>query len=108
VGEDARAYIGDSWSNPLQLMERALVHHVSGIQRRSRFKEYDPAFLIRYRTMFDSARDHNELAFLYPHLTVAKLHPEAAFGNQKHFIFMLVMMPNELAGKFAELHHLAV
>src|SRR5579872_1269555 len=52
-------------------MERALVQYVSGIQRRSRFKEHDPAFLIRYRTMLDSTRHDDELAFLYPHLTVA-------------------------------------
>src|SRR5579864_7644824 len=45
--------------DPLQFMQRTLVHHVSGVQRRSRLKQDHPAFLLSHGTMLHSPRNHN-------------------------------------------------
>src|ERR1039458_8399897 len=41
-------------------------------------------------------------------VAIEVFHAEAAFHHQKHLVFMLVMMEDELALKLTELHHLAV
>jgi antitoxin VapB len=58
--------------------------------------------------VFDSSRYDNKLAFLNPLVPVPKLHPEAAFDNEEHFIFLFMMMEYELALQLIELHMLPI
>jgi hypothetical protein len=47
--------------------------------------------------VLDAARHHDELAFLDPLAAVAECHAETAFDHQEHFVFVVVMMEDELA-----------
>ncbi len=64
--------------------------------------------------MFDSAWHHDEFAFFQPDVMVffwcalAELHAEAPFYHQKHFVFVLVMVEDELTFQLVQLHVLAV
>ena len=84
-------------SYSLKLGQSTLVHHVAGIQSSGRLKQKDPAFVIRNRTVFNTARNDDEFAFLDPFVTVAEFHAEAAFHDQKHFVFVLMMVEDEFA-----------
>src|SRR5271165_4416959 len=72
----------------------------------------DEMFLVvkgRFRMEF---RDHHEWIeegeFIDPFMVVAELHAEAAFDDQKHFVFVVVVMKDKLAFELVELHSLAV
>jgi antitoxin VapB len=58
--------------------------------------------------MLHSARNDDKFAFFNPFVALAELHAEAAFHDQEHFVFVLVMMKHELALQFVELHVLAI
>src|ERR1700676_1313912 len=103
-----RKATGRLHSHALQFMQRAFVDDIPCVQRGCRLKEDHPAFFVSHGTMLDSPGNDNELAFLQPHLPVAELHPEAAFRHQEHLVFLVMMVPDELALEFAELHHLAI
>jgi hypothetical protein len=92
----------------LELFQSALIDHVAGIQGRSRFEEKDPAFFVGDGFVFRPARDDDELAFLDPFVAIEKFHAKSAFDNEKHFVFMLMVMEDELAFELVELHVLAV
>src|SRR5713101_9310013 len=85
---DAAAARREEQLHPLQLRHRPLVHDIPSIQRGRWLKQQNPAFLLGNGTVLDSARDHDEFAFFQPDLAVAKLHAEAAFDHQKHFVFI--------------------
>src|SRR5262245_63789017 len=55
--------------------------------------------------MLDAARHDEELACVERHATIAKFHDEAAVDDEKQLVFVLVVMPHELA---LELHELDV
>ena len=58
--------------------------------------------------MFHAARDDDELACLDPFVAIVKFHAEAAFDDKKHFVFVFVVMEDELAFQLVELYVLAV
>jgi len=58
--------------------------------------------------MLNSARHHNELAFLQPNRLVAKFNPKTSLYHQKHFVFVLMVMPDEFALQLIELDQLAI
>jgi hypothetical protein len=87
---------------------RALVYDVASVQGGGGLEEQDPAFFVGDGTMFDTARDDDELAFFDPFVTLAKLHAEAAFDYKEEFVFVLVMVKDEFAFEFVELDVLAV
>jgi hypothetical protein len=58
--------------------------------------------------MFHAARHHNELAFLDPLVAVEEFHAKASLYDQKHFVFVVVMMKHELAFGLHEFDVLAV
>jgi hypothetical protein len=95
-------------SNALQFVHSTFVLDVSRIERGSWFEEDDPTFLLSYGTMLDHARDHDELAFFDPLVAVAKFHAEAAFDDQEHFVFVLVVVKHEGAVELDELNLLSV
>ena len=98
----------DAPSDLLQFLYRALVDDVAGIQGGGGLEQQEPAFLVGDWFVFDSARDDDELAFFDPFVVVEEFHAEAAFDDQEHFIFMVVVVEDELAFDLVELHVLAV
>jgi len=59
--------------------------------------------------MFYAAGHDDELAFFDPFMrTVAELHPEPAFHDEKQFVFVIVMVENELTFDLIKLHMLSV
>jgi hypothetical protein len=91
-----------------QLSHGTLVDDVAGVQGRGGFEEQEPAFFVGDGLVFHSAWDNDELAFANPFMVVAKFHPEAAFDYEEHFVFVFVMVEDELALEFVELDGLAV
>src|SRR6266478_3544411 len=89
-------------------MHGPFVLDIAGVQRRGRFKQDDPAFLLGHRTMLHAARHHDKLALLDPFMAVAEIHAEAAFHYQEHLVFVLMVMKDELAVQFDELDVLSV
>src|SRR6266481_2324081 len=89
-------------------MHGPFVLDIAGVQRRGRFKQDDPAFLLGHRTMLHAARHHDKLALLDPFMAVAEVHAEAAFHYQEHLVFVLMMVKDELAVQFDELDLLSV
>jgi hypothetical protein len=91
----------------------ALVDDVAGVQSGGGLEEQEPAFFIGYGFVFDAAGYDHELSFFNPFVMFAKvfiavMHAEAAFDDEKQFIFMLVVVEDKLAFDFVELDALAV
>jgi hypothetical protein len=95
-------------SNVLQFVHGAFVLDIAGIQRGGGLEQQEPAFLVRHGTVFDSAWNDDKLALFDPFMVVAKFHPEAAFDHQEHFVFVLVVVEDELAFELVKLHGLAI
>src|SRR5579883_1876345 len=95
-------------SDPLQLLPRALVADIAGVQRRGGLEEEDVRLLVRDGPVLDAARHDQELPLLQPHLAVAELHPEPPADDQEQLVLRVVVVPDEGALELDELHHLAV
>jgi hypothetical protein len=100
-------------SDSLQLRHRALVDDVAGVERRGRLEKDDPAFLFGDRAMLHAAWDNDELAFLDPFMALAEsfvteIHAKASLSDQKHFVFVIMMMPDEWRIELHQFHHLSV
>jgi hypothetical protein len=91
-----------------QLMYGTFVFDISRIQRGGRFKQDEPAFFFRNWTVLDSAWNYDELALFDPFVPLAKVHAEAAFDHQKHFVLVVMMVKYELAVQLDEFDLLAV
>src|SRR2546421_11691717 len=85
------------WLNRFQILPRELVFDVAGVQRRGRFEQHHFAFFFREWSMLNAARHDDELALFDPVLAcfsvIAIVHAETTFHDQKHFIFVFVMVP---------------
>src|SRR2546423_14357948 len=94
-------------SNLLEFFPRELIFNVAGVQRGRRFEEEHFTFFFGYWAVFDAARNNDELARLDPFLALtivlAIVHPEAALHDEKHLVFIFVMMPGEWTLEFDEL-----
>jgi hypothetical protein len=91
----------------------ALVDDVTSVERGGGLEEQEPAFFIGCGLVFDAAGDDYELSFLDPFVMFAKvfiavMHAEAAFDDEKQFVFMLVVVEDELTFDFVELDGLTV
>ena len=86
----------------------ALVDYIAGIARSRRFKKNHRGFFIRARPVLYSARNHTVLAGTETDYAVAKLHSHFATPHQEHFVFVVVVMPRELALELHELHLLSI
>ena len=91
--EDARRQLDD-------FGDRALVHDVARIQRACGLDQDELYFFRRDRTMLDTARNHDQLTRLDPHVAITELHEQASLDHQEQLVFVVVMMPMILA-----LHH---
>ena len=82
-------------SDPLRLLDRPLVPHVAGVERRARLEKKQVDLLLDHRPVLDAAWDDQKLPRLEPHIAVAKLQLETASEDQ--LVFVIVVMPDELA-----------
>jgi hypothetical protein len=89
-------------------VERELILHIPGIERRSGLKEHDPAFFFGDWTMLDSAWHDDKFPLLDPLMMVAEIHAQAAFDYEEELVFVLVMVKHEFAVELHELYMLAV
>jgi hypothetical protein len=94
--------------DPLKVVDSAFVFDISGIEGGGGFEEDDPAFFFGDGTVLDAAGDDDELAGFDPLVMVAKFHAEAAFNDEKHFVFVVVMVEDEGAVEFDEFDLLSV
>ena len=102
----------------IQLVHCELVLDVPGVERGRRLEKQDPAFFIGDRLVLDSARDHDELAFLEPDRFVfsrsagtlprAEFDAKPSLDHEEHLVFVLVVMPDEFAFQLAKFHQLAI
>jgi hypothetical protein len=89
-------------------VERELILHVPGVERRSGLKEHDPAFFFGNRTMLDSAWHDDKFPFFDPLVMISVIHAQAAFDYEEELVFVLVMVKHEFAVELHELYMLAV
>src|SRR6185436_3736642 len=53
--------------------------------------------------MLNTAGDNDEFTLVQLNVTILQLHHEASLVHEKHFVFIVVMMPDKLAFEFHEL-----
>ncbi len=94
--------------NALEFVHSAFVLDVTRVQRSGWLKEQNPTFLLGHGTVFDPVRHYDKLAGFDPFVPVAEFHAEAAFDDQEHFVFVIVMVEDERAVELDELHVLSV
>lgn len=97
-----------NFPNSLQLVPRELVLHVAGIERGGGLEEQNPALFFGHGFVFDSARHDDELAWFEFDVFASEFDAEASLHNQEQLVFVLVMMPDEFAFQFVELHQLSI
>src|SRR6202041_796467 len=85
---------------------------VACVERGGRLEQDDPAFLGGHGPMLDAARHDDEFTLFDPLVRmivmVAELHAEAALDDEKHFVFAVMMMEDELAVELYELYLLTI
>jgi hypothetical protein len=100
--------VESSLSNSFQRVPGPLILNVSGVESRGWFEQDNPAFFFRGWAVLYSTRHHDKLAGFDPFMMVEKIHAEAAFDDQKHFVFVLVMVKDKLAVQLNQLDLLSV
>ena len=100
--------IFSSCLDTFQLVQRAVVDYVAGVQRGGGFEKQDPAFFVSHRLVLYAARNDDEFAFFNPIVVVAKFHAEAAFHDEEQFVFLLVVMEDKFSFELVEFDLLAV
>ena len=95
-------------SNVFELADGTFVFNIAGIEGGGGFEEDDPTFLLGHGTVLDAARYDDKLAAFDPFVVVAEFHAEAAFNDEKHFVFVVVMVEDEGAVEFDEFDLLSV
>jgi hypothetical protein len=86
----------------------ALIDYIAGVAGSCRFEKDDSGFFIRARPVLDPARHHTVLAGTKTDHAVAKLDSHFATPHEEHFVFVVVMVPWELALELHELHLLSI
>src|SRR3984957_5301496 len=102
VGLRGRKRLADS--NALQIGARSVAGDVSGVESGFRFEENEMNFFVGDGQMFDAFGDNDEFAGADQAFAIAETHAQRSGDDQKHFIFVIVMMPDELALEFDDFH----
>src|SRR5215472_19264861 len=80
---------------------------VAGIRRTRRFNQQQLDFLSCDGPVFDALRDNIHLAGSKQDAPIAQLDFEISFDDEKEFIRVIVLMPNELVPDFHD-HHVVI
>ena len=84
------------------------VPNVSGVEGRNGLEDQDMSLIRRDGFVLDTARNDEELSFFEIHDAVSHVNAELAFEDQEEFVFVLMVMPDELPRELHNLHMLAV
>ena len=84
------------------------VFDVAGVSDGGGLKEYDFGFLVGGGAVFDTARNDKSLAGAEFDRVFPEFDSKAAFPHQEEFVFVVMMMPGELALHFDQLDLLAI
>src|SRR6266436_5030278 len=84
-------------SDVLELGDCPFVGDVAGVQSRFWLQQQYLRLLIGNRQMLCSMRHDNEFSLTNNLFVIAEFHSQGALDDQEHLIFLLMMMPNELA-----------
>ncbi len=104
--------IGQMWGttrflNTLKSFDGTLVANVAGIECRLGLKQQDLDLFVCDGKMFGAARYDHEFARTNLNLALgavfAVLHAKPAFDDEEEFIFVFVMVPNELTLELRQL-----
>src|SRR6202030_4276788 len=89
---------------PLQFYHRPFVAHITGVESGLGLEQDNMDFVVGFWHVLDAFRDDDEFAGRDKNVAVAEAHVHAAFHDEKHFVFVVVVMPDECAFKFHDLH----
>src|SRR5215831_2287677 len=95
-------------SYPFQFLERALIRDVAGIEGGGRLEEHDVTLHVSDGFVFDFPRHNDEFALLQGDRLVTELHSELSLDYQEHLVFVVMVMPDELALKLDQLNQLPI
>src|SRR5262249_24371947 len=95
-------------SDPLELRDGALVGHIARVQSVFGLEQEDPGLLLRDRHVLDSLRNDEKLVRLQRNVAVAKADSHPALHHEEHLVFLLVVVPDELALDLDELDRVLV
>jgi hypothetical protein len=87
-------------SDVLELGDSPFISDVSGIQSGFRLDEDDMNFLVRGGAVLHATRNDDKFAFTHESFVVAELHAQGSFADQKQFILVFMMVPDEFALEF--------
>ena len=89
-------------------MHGALALNVAGVERGLGFQQHHVSFLVGGRKVFDAARDDEELARVDDDFALGAVlvdsHPQRALHHEEQLIFIVMVMPHELALELHNLH----
>src|ERR1700691_425297 len=88
----------------LQFDAGAFVAHVPRVQSCFRFDQDYVDFFLRDGHVLDALGDDDEFTRQHGDIAIAEAHAQPAFYDQKHFILVVVMMPDEFAAELYDLH----
>jgi hypothetical protein len=92
----------------LQGLACAFVLHIAGVEGGSGLEQQYMYFFFAYGPVLYHPGHNYKLSFVYFHGPVAEFHFQPAFYHHEHLVFMLVVVPNELAFELYGLYVLAV
>jgi len=87
-------------SDALELGDGPFVSDITCIQGGFGFDQDDVDFLVCYRTVLRAFGHDDKFTGVDDSFAIAKFHAERPFYDQEQFIFVIVMVPDELALEF--------
>lgn len=82
--------------------------NIARVFRSNRFNQHDPALFIRDRIVHYAFRNDVYVASVELNLFTFELYPQPSAHDQKQFILIRMVVPNELASYFCNLYVLIV
>lgn len=86
----------------------SVVRHVAGISSRCRLEQDDLGLFLRNGAMFDAPWHNQKLTWPQLNRAIAKLHAHPTAPDEKHFVGVLVMMPEKFTFELYDLHFLPI
>jgi hypothetical protein len=94
--------------NMIENVYRKLVLLIACVQRRLRLEQQNRNLLLRNWAVLHTPRDDYELAFFDPFLSITEIDPEPPGDDKEQLVFILMVVPDEFALEFDQLHELAI
>src|SRR5262245_2910265 len=95
----SKCVVDDYRSISLKMFERrdrSGILRVPGVEGGSRLEEHDVDLLFGDWPMLHSARHDQEFTLFEPDHAIAEVHPKASLDHEEEFVFVLMVVPDEL------------